>query len=272
MTRFIGRESEVARLPDLMVTDHQLVTVLGPGGMGQSRLAIHYASKYLDLYGGGAWFVDLSSAHDLEAILAATGAALNVPLADEDGDQAIERLGHAIAGRDHVLMIFDNFEQVVSLAEKCFKVWLRLAPNARFIVTSQRRLSLRAESVLELDPLSGNHGLDLFVACARKVRKSFKLKDDERELVQEIVRRLDGIPLAIELAAARTSVLSPQKLLKRLSKRFALLQSRDQDLSDRQRTLSSAIEWSWSLLEPWEQEALAQCSVFQGGFFLTSKR
>ena len=74
-----------------MVTDHQLVTVLGPGGMGKSRLAIHYASKHLDLYSGGAWFVDLSSSHDLEAILAATGAALNVPLADEDGDQAIER-------------------------------------------------------------------------------------------------------------------------------------------------------------------------------------
>ncbi len=268
MTRFIGRDAEVARLHDLMVTDHQLVTILGPGGMGKSRLAIHYASKFLDLFDGGAWFVDLSSAHDIDTILAATGAALSVPLADEDTDQAIERLGHAIGGRGHVLMIFDNFEQVVSLAEQCFKVWLRLAPQARFIVTSQRRLSLRVESVFELDPLSGSHGLDLFVACARKVRKAFRLKPDERKVVEEIVRRLDGIPLAIELAAARTSVLSPQKLLKRLSKRFSLLQSRDQDLSDRQRTLSSAIEWSWSLLESWEQDALAQCSVFQGGFFL----
>ncbi len=93
---------------------------------------------------------------------------------------------------------------------------------------------------------------------------------DERDVVEEIVRQLDGIPLAIELAAARTTVLSPQKLLQRLSQRFALLQSRDQDLSLRQRTLSNAIEWSWNLLEPWEQDALAQCSVFRGGFFLES--
>ena len=268
MTRFIGRDAEVARLHELIASDQQLVTLLGPGGMGKSRLAIHYASKHLDLFEGGAWFVDLSATTDLEGILAATGAVLNVPLADEESGAAIERLGMAMAGRNQVLMIFDNFEQVAGLAESCFTVWLRLAPQARFIVTSQRRLGLRAEGVFELDPLSGSHGLALFVACARKVRKGFKLQADEHELVEEIVRRLDGIPLALELAAARTSVLSPKKLLDRLSKRFSLLQSRDQDLSDRQRTLSSAIEWSWGLLEPWEQDALAQCSVFRGGFLL----
>jgi predicted ATPase/serine/threonine protein kinase/Tfp pilus assembly protein PilF len=270
MTRFIGRDNEVARLHELLAEDHRLITVLGPGGMGKSRLAIHYASRFLSLFNGGAWFVDLSDAQTLESVLAATSAALNVTITDESSDKAIEHLGHAIAGRGATLMLFDNFEQVVEHAEECFTAWLSAAPNARFVITSQRRLNLRAETVFELDPLSTSHGFDLFKACARKSRKGFKIKPDEVEIVEEIVRRLDGIPLAIELAAARSSVLPPHKLLKRLNHRFALLQSRDQDFSDRQRTLGNAIEWSWGLLDPWEQDALAQCSVFRGGFFLES--
>ena len=176
-------------------------------------------------------------------------------------------------------MLLDNVEQVIHHMPHTVGRWMSLAPHTRFLVTSRHALQLPGERLLDLAPLglpaegearleelARSEAVQLFVQRARAVRGSFALTEQEAPLVADIVRRLDGIALAIELAAARTSLLSIQQLRHRLSRRFELLRGGLRESSHRQATLRGAIDWSWNLLEASEQEALAQCSVFHGGF------
>ncbi|MFO1310765.1 MAG: tetratricopeptide repeat protein [Burkholderiales bacterium] len=262
---FVGRVSELRALADRLDGGARLVTLLGPGGTGKTRLVRRYAATWLGDWPGGVFFCDLSEARSLDAIHFAVGAALEVPLGRGDvGTQ----LGHAIAGRGRCLVILDNFEQVAGHAADTIGAWLDGAHDAAFVVTSRERLHVRGEEVLPVEPLPvGADAIELFATRARAQRPDFALTEANRADVAQVVRMLDGLPLAIELAAARVRVMSPAQLAERMRDRFTILAGA-RGAAARQATLRAAIDWSWDLLSPWEQDAFAQCSVFDGGFTL----
>jgi predicted ATPase/class 3 adenylate cyclase/Tfp pilus assembly protein PilF len=262
---FVGRAADLTALAARLDAGARLLTVLGPGGTGKTRLVRRYAWNWLGDWPGGVYFCDLSDARTLEAAFFVVALALDVPLGK--GDPGVQ-LGHAIATRGRCLLILDNFEQIVQHAQASAGRWLDSSPDAAFLVTSRERLHVSGEDVLPLEPLSIDaEGVELFALRARTQRPDFALTPANRALVRRIVALLDGLPLAIELAAARIRVMSPAQLLDRLSDRFALL-ARPRSAAERQATLRNAIDWSWNLLLPWEQSALAQCSVFERGFTL----
>lgn len=283
-TPFVGRESDLGALHGFFERGERLVTLMGPGGTGKTRLSMRYAAVHMDAFtgdgGGGVWFVDLTEARGLDGICAAVGAALNVPLTTgKTANDTLEQLGRALASLGRVLLVLDNFEQVVVHAPASVGRWLAVAPESRFLVSSQERLRLPGEAPYELKPLpvpeavgdpADSEAVQLFVQRTRAVRRDYELTAQEAPIVAEIVRELDGIPLAIELAAARMGVLSAAKLLERLPRRFDLLGGARRDATARQATLRGAIDWSWNLLQPYEQDALAQASVFHGGFDLAA--
>ncbi|WP_233261325.1 adenylate/guanylate cyclase domain-containing protein [Vitiosangium sp. GDMCC 1.1324] len=279
----VGRQEELALLRRSFGEGARLVTLLGPGGMGKSRLATRFGNLELEActWEGGVWMCELPDASTVDDICHAVGQALGVALNRSGEDKPTERLGRVLAGRGEVLVILDNVEQVVHHMPAMLGRWRALAPRARFLVTSREALLLPEERVIDLAPLvvpeeGETHAerlvrcdsVRLFVQRARAVRGSFELTDAEAPLVADIVRKLDGIPLAIELAAARTNLLGVAQIQERLSRRFELLRGGRRDGSARQSTLWGAIDWSWNLLEPAERAALAQCSVFRGGFSL----
>lgn len=262
---FIGRGAELRALADRLSAGVRLVTVQGPGGTGKTRFVRRYGSTWLGDWPGGVYFCDLSDTHSLHAIQFAVAGALEVPLGRED---AAEQLGHAIAGRGRCLVILDNFEQVVQHAAATVGVWLDRAPDAAFLVTSRETLHLPGEEMFAIEPLPlAVDAIELFAVRARAQRPEFVVNDDNRVDVGEVVRLVDGLPLAIELAAARVRVLSPAQIVQRMRDRFALLAGA-RGAAARQATLRAAIDWSWDLLAPWEKGAFAQCSVFEGGFTL----
>jgi predicted ATPase/class 3 adenylate cyclase len=281
----VGREEELALLVQRFREGAQLVTILGPGGMGKTRLATHFGSTQLSaqqLWEGGVWLCVLTEATTAGDICHVVAQALEVDLAhhEKEGDPA-EQLGRALAGRGQVLIILDNMEHLMRHVSATLGRWMAMAPQARFLVTSREAMRLPGEWVLDLAPLglpaeeetsleaiSRSEAVRLFVQRAQSAQGHYVLTAEEAPLVSEIVRRLDGIALAIELAAARTHVLGVAQIRERLSKRFVLLRTGRRDASLRQATLRGAIDWSWNLLEPAEREALAQCAVFRGSFTL----
>ena len=270
---FVGRRSELRQLADAFTDGARVVAVVGTAGVGKSRLARRFARDWLAMFPGGAYFCDLSEAESLRDVCLAVADGLGVQLA---GDDAVDRIGHAIAGRDAPLLILDNVEQVAHLAGSTLRVWRESAPDARFLVTSRQPLDAVDAHQIRLDPLGvpeaggdedpiATAAVELFVARAREVSSDFELSEENTSDVVELVRRLDGLPLAIELAASRVRILSPAKLAEGMSQRFRLLRDRGGHRTSRQRTLRAALEWSWNLLEAWEKASLAQVSVFRGG-------
>jgi predicted ATPase len=269
----IGREAELAELERTIEGGSRLVTLLGPAGMGKTRLAVHHGWRVLDRWSGGVWFCDLSEARHLDGIAAAVAGSLAVPLGRDD---AVELLGRAIAGRGPCLVVLDNFEQVVDLAGVTVGRWLELAAAAHFIVTSRERLKVRGEVVQVVEPMPVESGIGLFAERARQVDPGREFSGAAVESVRELVGLVDGLPLAIELAAARITVMTPAEIVVRMRDRFRVLgggrtpRGSDRGAGKRHATLQAAIDGSWELLEPWEQAAFAQCSVFQGGFTLAA--
>jgi predicted ATPase/class 3 adenylate cyclase len=285
MGALVGREEELAVLRQRFHGGARLVTILGPGGMGKTRLATHFGSTQLSSqqrWSGGVWLCVLTEATTAGDICHVVGQALGVDLTHggKEGEPA-EQIGRALAGRGPLLLILDNMEHLMRHASATLGRWLALAPDTRFLVTSREAMRLPGEWVLDLAPLglpaddetsleaiSRSDAVRLFVQRAQAAQGDFVLTAEEAPRVSEIVRRLDGIALAIELAAARTPVLGVAQIRERLSRRFELLRAGRRDASARQATLRGAIDWSWNLLEPAERQALAQCSVFRGGFTL----
>ena len=262
---FVGRTAELRALAARLDAGTRLLTVFGPGGTGKTRFVRRYGWTWLGDWPGGVYFCDLSEAKSLDGVLGVVAVALAVPLGK--GDASVQ-LGHAIAGRGRCLMILDNFEQVLAHAPATVGRWLDRAADAAFVVTSRERLHLPGEEIFPIEPLPlAKEAIDLFAARARAQRPDFILGDTNRAAVAEVVRLLDGLPLAIELAAARVRVLSPAQLVERMRDRFEILAG-GRGAAARQATLRAAIDWSWDLLTAWEQAALAQCSVFEGGFTL----
>ena len=249
-TPFMGRKKELGEVVGLLSQDKvRLLTLSGPGGTGKTRLALQAAAELSSHYAHGVWWIPLASLREPALVLATAGRALGA----RDGVA-----GH-IADRS-MLLLFDNFEQVVEAAAEVASL-LAACPNLDLLVTSREALHITAEQEYPVPPLLPAEGVDLFVARARAVSPDFAAD----ATVSEICRRLDELPLAIELAAARVKALTAAQILARLGQRLPLLTGGARDLPERQRTLRAAIEWSHELLTRDEQRLFGRLAVFRGG-------
>ncbi|MEQ1506908.1 MAG: winged helix-turn-helix domain-containing protein, partial [Myxococcota bacterium] len=205
----VGRTADLGALEDRLVHGARLVSIVGPGGVGKTRLALDLARARPDRWPGGVWWCELTDARDLDGILRAASRTLGVPV-----DGSVDQVGYVWAEFRTCLAVFDNFEQVAEHAGASLGRWLDLAPELRIVVTSQHRLNLPGEEVLELGPLSPDAARDLLIQRAEAASRG--LDDVDRAALPELVALLDGLPLAIELAAARIRVLQAPQLVARL--------------------------------------------------------
>jgi predicted ATPase/class 3 adenylate cyclase len=278
LTSFVGREDETAEAVRLL-GQARLLTLTGAGGTGKSRLALHVAERLRPGYRDGAFFADLSTVTDPGLVPSVLARALGVP--EAPGRPVLEALCDHLRDR-RLLLVVDNFEQVAEAAPVVEEL-LAAAPQVRVLVTSRATLALRGEQELmvppldlpdprlpDLDALGHTEAVRLFVERARAVRPAFRLTTENAPAVAGIAARLDGLPLAIELAATRTKVLAPIQILPRLQRRLTLLTTGARTLPDRQRTLRGAIAWSHDLLPGPERRLFARLSVFAGGWTLES--
>ncbi len=279
-TRFFGREEQLAQLSEMLQSGHtRLVTITGPGGTGKTRLALEVANRLLEPFAGAVWFVPLVDLSDPQLIAGAIVDALRIPrpATAEPLDQAVLALN-----RQPSLLVLDNLEQFVEEGGQVVRALLERVPLLTCLVTSRQSLGLLAERESQLAPLATPNGpgtperltmfesVRLFVDRAQAVKPDFQVTNQNAPAVAELCDRLEGIPLAIELAAARASVLSPSQMLLQLENRFDFLVSRRRDATDRHRTLRAVMEWSYRSLPPETQGFFAQLSVFRGGWTLES--
>jgi predicted ATPase/class 3 adenylate cyclase len=274
LTNLIGRGREIEEVLGLL-EEHRLVTLSGPGGTGKTRLALEVAARCFDAFPGGVWFVELAPI--TEAGLVPSVIATRMGLPDRGGVPAIDRLVEHIGDR-RVAIVLDNLEHLVGCAQAVSELLAR-AKELRIISTSRSPLHIYGEyeyavpalglpdldRLIDLDALAAQESVALFVERARAVRRDFALTRDNALAIAEICVRLDGLPLAIELAAGRVKLFSPAAILARFRDRLELPAPGSADAPDRQRTLRATIEWSYGLLEPDERDLFATLSVFAGG-------
>lgn len=259
-TSFVGRQSQLRQIDELLLAGARLLTLTGPGGIGKTRLAVEAASRVGDRYRHGVAFVPLEGLASVDHVPGAIAEALGV---HELGGDAVAALGAHLRQRQ-LLLVLDNFEHVVGAAP-VLATLLEAAPELTAVVTSRELLRLSGERELQVPPLSAeDEAVELFTERAAAARHAFELAPEDVSLVGEICRRLEGVPLAIELAAPRMRLLTPAQLLERLSKRLAL--SGPRDAPPRQRTLEAAIAWSYELLAEEERILFERLSVFRGNF------
>jgi len=263
--RFIGRGGDLQALVRRLREGARLVTLHGVGGIGKTRVALRYGWTWLGDHPGGVAFCDLSSAVTADGLMHAMAQALELPL----GSEPMTQIGRAIAGRGACLLIVDNAEQVIDAVRDALGRWLDAAPEVQFIVTSRTTLAMPGEVVLALDTLPVPEAVALFHDRAAAASKDYVAAAGDPILLQTLVGQLDGLPLAIELAAARVNTMTPAQILARLDQRFRLLASSG-SRPGRQATLKAMLDWSWDLLGAAERDALMQLSVFEGGFTLAA--
>ena len=263
---FVGRREPLAELVRRLGAGARLISVVGLGGTGKTRLVTRFGWRSLGEFPGGVWFCDLSEARSMDGIVYAVAQGLEVPLGQDD---PVIQLGRVIAGRGRCLVILDNFEQVARHAQETLGRWLNRASDARFLATTREVLGLPGEEVLALAPLEPSDAAALFMCRAESAEPGFQPKAEDQEAIAPLVKLLEGLPLAIELASARVRIMPPRMLLSRMSERFKLLSSTGGRV-DRQATLRAVLDWSWDLLSLSEKATLAQLSVFHGGFALAS--
>ncbi|HXJ62619.1 MAG TPA: tetratricopeptide repeat protein [Actinomycetota bacterium] len=277
LTGFVGRGPEVERVLELL-RGARLLTLTGPGGSGKTRLAIEAASRLVPSFPDGAFFVELAPITD--AGLVPSTLARSVGVREEPGRPIRESLADALRDRE-ALLLLDNFEQVLGAAPFVTDL-LRGSPRLRILVTSRAALHVSGEQELPIPPLrtpdpanlrpgepvSEFEAVQLFVQRGAAVAPGFVLTEANADAIAEICARLDGLPLAIELAASRVKFISPADMVARLQHRLSLLTGGAQDLPARQRALRETIRWSYDLLEPLEQRLFVRLSVFVGGWTL----
>src|SRR3989440_3463840 len=275
-TPLIGRAKEVALVQNLLQREEvRLLTLTGPGGIGKTRLGLQVAAQLTDRFADGVFFVNLAPISDSTFVVPAIAQTLGLK---ETGGQPLHDLLQASLQDRQLLLLLDNFEQVLGAAEHLADL-LAACPRLKVLVTSRFVLHVRGEQEFAVPPLavpSPTHVPDLvalsqyeavalFISRAQAVKPDFQVTHANALAVAEICAHLDGLPLAIELAAARVKLLPPQALLARLGKRLAVLTSRERDLPVRQQTLRNTIAWSYHLLDAEEQQLFRRLSVFASG-------
>jgi predicted ATPase/class 3 adenylate cyclase len=276
LTSFVGRERETDRVTELVRTN-RLVSLIGPGGTGKTRLAVEVARRSLDALPDGSYFVDLSPFTDTLLVPDSIASALRL-VPERSGRSVLEILQEHLRGR-RALFLLDNFEQVLPGADTVAAL-LRAAPHIRVLATSRAPLGLSGEQAFPVPPLAildatddvaalrQSEAVSLFVDRATAVDPLFSLADGDVPIVAEICARLEGLPLAIELAASRVRLLPPPRLLERLEPALPMLVGGPRDAPERQRTLDAAIGWSHDLLDEAGQVLFRRLSVFAGGWTL----
>ncbi|AHH17592.1 serine/threonine-protein kinase PknK [Nocardia nova SH22a] len=278
LTGFINRRAELAEVRNLLSAS-RLVTLTGVGGVGKTRLALRVAATRESSFAGGAWLAELSDVSDPTLLVDVVAAALGAR--DEPDAALLDVLIRRLGSRE-TLLILDNCEQLVEAAAKLADVLLRSCPDLRILATSREPLNIAGESVVLVPPLTAPAGdekpalrrmarfdaVALFCERAAAAVPGFRLDEQNRSSVAQICARLDGLPLAIELAAARLRSLSPQQIVQHLDDRFALLTQGSRAASTRQQTLRWCIDWSYDICTPAEQRLWARLAVFAGTFEL----
>jgi predicted ATPase/DNA-binding CsgD family transcriptional regulator len=281
LTSFIGREKDVAKVSQLLLRDDvRLLTLTGPGGIGKTRLGLQVAAELCDQFADGVFFVNLAPISESALVLPTLAQTLGV---QESAMRSMLDILQAVLQEKQMLLVLDNFEQVVSAAVEVATLLAR-CPRLTVLVTSRAALHLSGEHQFPVTPLvlpdpghlpdlialSQYEAVALFIARATAARHEFQVTNMTAPAVAEICVRLDGLPLAIELAAARITLLPPQALLTRLGQRLAILTGGVRDAPARQQTLRSTIAWSYDLLESGEQSLFRRLCAFVGGMTLSA--
>ena len=265
-TPLLGRERELAAIAEVVRNeDTRLVTLTGTGGIGKTRLALELVRRLSPEFQHGSAVATIANVRDPALVAGAILEALEVP---EVGPNPEEELIRALAGSE-LLLLVDNFEQVITAAPSIAHL-LEAAPRVKVIVTSRAPLRVAAEREVPVPPLADDEAAELFIARAQAADPGFELTEQNAGAVAELCARLDGLPLAIELAAARTKLLPPAALLSRLGNRLELLTGGRRDAPPHQQTLRMTLDWSYDLLDPEAQRLFAQLGVFAGGWTLPS--
>ncbi|PVG80706.1 LuxR family transcriptional regulator [Nocardioides gansuensis] len=278
LSTFVGRRQELLDVRHLL-TQSRLVTLTGAGGIGKSRLALRVASEVRRSFPDGVWLVELASVSDPSLVPETIAGTLRGP--DRSVRDPVEALTTFLAERD-LLLVIDNCEQVMTACAPLTATLLRHAPAVRILATSREVMGVPGEQVYRLDPLpvpapgdpaagaSAYPSVSLFTERAAAVVNGFTLSTENADAVMELCRRLDGMPLAIELAAGYVRLLSPVQILRRLDDRFRLLSGRGGAAHPRQRSLRATVEWSYDLCSPAERQMWNRLSVFAGDFDLAA--
>ncbi len=280
LTSFVGRESEISEIAAL-IAKHQLVTLVGSAGVGKTRTSIQAVQSLIADYADGVWFVELAPLTSPDYLTSRVAQTLGLTL-PHDGD-TLENLARALKGKQS-LLVFDNCEHMVEAVALLISTILQVAPNVKVLASSRQGLGLTGEATYRMPSLAAPQpeegtrvtaaqaeqyaAVSLFVERARAADNRFALSDENAPAVAEICRRLDGIPLAIELAASRTKLLSPRQLRERLDRRFAVLTGGSRDALPRQQTLRATIDWSHDLLDGRERTLFRRLGIFVNGFTL----
>ena len=275
LTSFVGRAVEVDEVAGLL-GEYRLVTVTGPGGVGKTRLAGEVARRVAGRFADGVWLVELAAVREPALVPAAVAVALG--LRQPPGMSIVESLATVLA-RQQLLLVLDNCEHVAEAAAELCGALLPAADDVRILATSREPVGIAGEARYRLPPLTlpglagpagaaGSEAVALFADRARQADPHFDLSGETGPVVARLVARLDGMPLAIELAAARVESLGVAQLLDRLDDRFALLASGDRLAAARHRSLAATVEWSYQLLSEHQRRVFRQLAVFPGPFTL----
>src|SRR6516165_6306929 len=265
LTSFVGRGAQMTDLEKLLV-DNRLVTLTGAGGAGKTRLGVEIAARIAPEFGDGVWYVDLAPITHPAVVAVAVARALGLP--DQPGRSTMDTLLRFVRDRQ-MLVVLDNCEHLLDASAELVVALLGAAPGLTLLATSREPIGVAGEVSWRVPSLSlADEAIELFVDRARRARPDFAVEDDNAAAVGEICRRLDGMPLAIELAAARVRALSPAEILDGLRDRFRLLTGGARTAVRRQQTLRASVDWSYALLTEPERVVFRRLAVFLGGFDL----
>jgi predicted ATPase/class 3 adenylate cyclase len=277
LTSFIGRQAELTQITRLL-SQTRLLTLLGPGGTGKTRLALQAAAEVLDHFPDGVWLIELAPVSDPQLVPDRVAAALN--LQEQPGRPLLTTLTSFMRNRQ-LLLLLDNVEHLVRACAELSEHLLQHCPSIKILVTGRESLMIEGETTLQIPSLSlppkgmatpqllaGSEAAQLFIARAQAIHPDFSVTPENSAALMEVVRRLDGIPLALELAAARLRMMSVEQIAEKLADRFRLLTGGRRTALPRQQTLLALIDWSWNLLGEQEQTLLRRLSVFSGGWTL----